>query len=316
MNTNNTTYYINREEDFLEIEKKSKALASNLRIKILKQLFEKPLSISEIATMNNLDMTNAIFHLKILENAGYVLLKEITRNKRNVKFCYLNFTKFSIDFDNKIQTNQINKFVQSMPIGMYVDAEFYDFARMANNIERLAFNPNNVFGNFRFNVGLIWTNGGKLTYAFNNDFCLTNVVKELVFSLEICSEAPGYRHDWKSDITFSVNDKEILTYTAPGDYGDKPGKLNPSWWSLGSTQYGDLIKIKIDNVGVYLNDILVNSIYTLNDLNLKRNNKILFKLETKKDAVNYNGFNLFGKTWGNYEQDIVLEALLEPKISE
>ena len=39
---------------------------------------------------------------------------------------------------------------------------------------------------------------------------------------------------------------ELLTYTSPGDYGGKKGKLNPSWWSLSYTQYGDLVSLSIN----------------------------------------------------------------------
>ncbi|MEI3204121.1 MAG: hypothetical protein V8S73_05705 [Lachnospiraceae bacterium] len=37
--------------------------------------------------------------------------------------------------------------------------------------------------------------------------------------MEICSEAPGYKEDWKSDLTLWVNDVEVGTWTCPGDLG-------------------------------------------------------------------------------------------------
>lgn len=55
-------------------------------------------------------------------------------------------------------------------------------------------------------------------------------------------EPPHYNNDWHSDITVWINNQEIGTWTVPGDFGDKRGKLNPDWWNADQTQYG-LLKI-------------------------------------------------------------------------
>ncbi len=43
-------------------------------------------------------------------------------------------------------------------------------------------------------------------------------IKRASISMEICSEAPGYKEDWKSDLTLWVNDVEVGTWTCPGDF--------------------------------------------------------------------------------------------------
>ena len=73
----------------------------------------------------------------------------------------------------------------------------------------------------------------------------------------------------------------------------------------------NLITITINNDGVFLNNQLVNKKVTLDDLKLKNHNRLLFSLYNKLDAEFYGGFNLFGKGFGNHEQDIVLSAICE-----
>ena len=48
-----------------------------------------------------------------------------------------------------------------------------------------------------------------------------------------------------SDITFSLNGVILGTWTSPGDYGDRRGKYNPSWWFPFLNQYGLLKKLTI-----------------------------------------------------------------------
>lgn len=81
--------------------------------------------------------------------------------------------------------------------------------------------------------------------------------------MEICSEAPGYKEDWKSDLTLWVNDVEVGTWTCPGDFGGRRGRLNPPAWPNGSTQYGMQVVWEIRSDGSYLNgekisEVMVN----------------------------------------------------------
>ena len=58
----------------------------------------------------------------------------------------------------------------------------------------------------------------------------------------------------------------------------------------------------------------VNKKIAIGDLNLTGSNRLLFSLYNKKDAEHYGGFNLFGKNFGNYEQDIVLSAIYDEPV--
>ena len=63
-------------------------------------------------------------------------------------------------------------------------------------------------------------------------------------------------------------------------------------------------EIKTD--GTYVNHNKASDI-TISDLGLECNPFIQMTIGNKEDARYVGGFNLFGKTFGNYEQDILME---------
>lgn len=291
-----------------EIEKIGKALSSPVRISIIRQLYTKPMTISELSALNDLPNSTIIFHLQILTEANIVIMHLKPNKKGHTQVFFLNVLSINFSLINT-SLNSVDVHEQSMPVGMYTDAEFYEYVRFATTTDFIRIDTNDCFNPLRAQAQLLWTNGGRITYSFGNHFTAIKPIQELLFSLEICSECTYYNNDWKSDITFAVNNIELLTYTSPGDYGGIRGKLNPEWWMDNSTQYGDLIHISINDNGVFLNNNLITNALTLSDLKINENNRILFSIYTKKDAIHYGGFNIFGKEFGNHPQDILLTAI-------
>ena len=305
-------YSISKESDYDKIERTGKALASKLRIKILAQVSDSPKTLTELAKINHITTSTAIFHTNILIEANLLQIRYQPGKKGKTQVFFTGHLEINIDYASNVEkVDQVHN--QSIAIGDYTDANFHEYVRFATENEMYRIEKNDVFNSIRNQAGLIWTGGGQLTYSFSNQFAVENVIKELVISLELCSETFGYRNDWKSDITFSINDVELGTHTSLGDYGGIRGKLNPKWWSSGYTQYGDLISISISENGVAINKKIINKNITLKDLKLSEGNKLQFSIYTKKDSEHYGGFNIFGKNFGNYEQDILLTAIYAKK---
>ena len=151
---------------------------------------------------------------------------------------------------------------------------------------------------------------GFLEYKISTYPVIEKKISSITFSLEICSECPNYNNHWKSDITFWINDIELCTYRSPGDYGDRKGKLNPSWWPDKFTQYGMLKKIRVDNEGTWLDELLVSDI-KLNDLNLLNKDHFSLKIGVKETSKYVGGINIFGKGFGDHEQDIIVQIAFD-----
>jgi predicted transcriptional regulator len=292
-----------------------RALSSELRIKIVNLIaIEKQgLTISEIAKKLDISVSSATFHLKLLENSGIVNISFLPNKKGNVQICRLNVSSLYFFFSEKEHSANADLLVFSVPVGHYVDAKLDFISGFCTKNMQIMFDDNNYFMPERMEAEIIWCRSGFVEYAFSNTFKEKNI-KEITFSLEVCSETLGYQNDWKSDITFSLNETELLTWTSPGDFGDRRGLLNPDWWSDTSTQYGHLKKISITSEGIYLDGSLLNSNIGLEHFDLTRCSKLLFKIENKENAKYKGGFNIFGKSFGDFPQDILLTVVFNNKI--
>ena len=127
----------------------------------------------------------------------------------------------------------------------------------------------------------------------------------------ICSETSYYDNEYKSDISFSINDVSILTWTCPGDFGGRKGIYTPSFWTVDSTQYGMLKTLKVDEHGIYLDGIFQSNSITIKDLNLNKGNLVRFKVFNDENAKFKGGFNIFSKDFGDYNQDIEMDVEYE-----
>jgi predicted transcriptional regulator len=194
-------------------------------------------------------------------------------------------------------------------VGHYVDASFGVIAGMADNERQVMFAEGEYFPPERINANIIWYSSGFIAYSFSNMFSKKNKIKELTSTLEICSETFNYQNDWKSDITFSINNQDLVTYLSPGDLGGQRVLLNPSWWPNNATQFGILIKLTITEIGGFLNGVLSNTKVNLSTLEIYKDHRLTLTIQNKSVAVHIGGFNIFGKHFGDYEQDILLTAI-------
>jgi predicted transcriptional regulator len=146
---------------------------------------------------------------------------------------------------------------------------------------------------------------GFVEYVFPNTLPTSVEIDRLELAMEVCSEAPDFNNDYPSDITVWIGGVEIGTWTSPGDLGGKRGRLNPSWWNDHNTQHGVLKVWCVDSQGSYVDGSQVSDV-TLKDIGVRPKAPIAIRIGIKPDAEHPGGFNIFGRGFGNYEQDLVL----------
>src|SRR5690606_25364332 len=174
-----------------------------------------------------------------------------------------------------------------MPIGQYTDFKVYPTCGMDDGKYHLIpeDNPVHFYNPVRTKAQIIWTRKGYFEYKFPITIPKEAKLSELQISLELCSEAPNYDHNWPSDITMWINEVDIGTWTCPGDFGDRPGKLNSKSWSeTTGTQYGALKTWKVTNVNSMIDDVHISNI-TLKDLNILNYDFLTLRIGLKEDAV-------------------------------
>lgn len=131
-----------------------------------------------------------------------------------------------------------------------------------------------------------------------------STANELLISLELGSEYPSHRNDWPSEITFTINNIRLGTWISPGDFADRRGIFTPAWWGDDINQYGQLKMLSIRKNGTFINSQQISAV-TVDDLDLS-GQLFTFRLSVEPDARPVGGLTLYGKGFGDYDQDIVV----------
>ena len=311
----NPIYNISDAASADELYKTCHALGSKERIAILNLIQTRPMTIKELSQILNLPVSSITLHTNIL-NEGNLINIEYKPNKKGlVKLCSRAVNTILILIDNVENNEELIEQNYEMPIGNFTDINIKSPCGIAGKYSGIGeydeistfYLPN------RHKAELLWFSDGDITYKFPNTIKDPSNVNSIEFSLEICSETLYSRNDWPSDITFWINDKEITTWTSPGDFGGRRGKYTPDYWFINSTQYGILKNIKINKNGIYLDNNLISNNLTLDDINLMNSNSIDFKIGIKPDAVHKGGINIFGKNFGDHDQAIIMKVVSKKK---
>lgn len=294
-------------EDNQKILELARALSSPQRLEILSLLNTTSMTVKEIADYLKYPLSSTLLNINILEACELIKVKETYTKLGKSKLCdrncdaiSFNIFKETLHVDHKITT--------VIPIGNYCsyDIPYGIGCGIATKEHTIGTdNDTNVFFHEeRFKAGYIWFTEGFLSYKVINT-SLPSKLSRISLSFEVCSEAPFYRNDWKSDITVFICDQEIGTWTSLGDYGGRRGKNNPRWWSDALTQFGVLTNWEITKDGTYVNGNKISNV-TIKNINIKEKPYVPIKIGVKKDAKYCGGMSLFGKSFGDYDQDIVL----------
>ena len=199
------------ELDFSEkeqISKVAKALSSNVRLEILDILREKPLNISEISEKMGIPISSTALHIRVLEDSGIVITQSMPGLRGSQRVCGLKINQVTMTLLNQ-QENfpKDNIYTETMPIGNYFDCKITAPCGIASENTFLS-SEDSVYGFYspeKHTAQILWFTQGYLEYRFPNiQMQKLKHIKSLEFSMEICSEAPGYNNSWKSDITFWI----------------------------------------------------------------------------------------------------------------
>lgn len=284
----------------------AKALASEVRIDIIKLLNVRSLNVNEISEALSIPASTAALNVKVLEEAGIIHTELQPGTRGSMKLCSIKRGLITMVLNSSFIDHENSTFIH-MPIGNYVDCQVTPTCGLVN--DRFFIDseddPRSFYHPDRSSAQLIWFHCGYLEYRFSNQAIADKVPRSIEVSMEICSEAPNYHNEWPSDITIWLNGVECGTWTSPGDFGGRRGKLNPPFWSDGSTQFGILKSWYINEQGTFLDGVRIGSV-TLNELHLQAGDYITFRIGVKPDSKHVGGMNLFGEKFGDYNQSIMM----------
>ena len=286
-----------------------RALASEVRVSILKVLhIEGAMNVNDIPAKLSQPQSTVSSNMQILVEAGLVRTETQKARKGNQKICHSLFDEVLVMFKEDIKPLKSNAIEVAMPLGLYTSCEVSAPCGLCSSegIIGLLDVPDTFLDPDRMKAGLIWFTRGYVEYQFPNNAKLAgNDILSLEFSLELSSEVPGTSADWPSDITLAINGIDIGTWTSPGDFGDKRGVYTPDWWKLKGSQYGKLKSWRVNGDGTYVDGVKISPV-SLKDLDLGTHRSLRLRIGVREDAKHPGGINIFGRGFGNYDQDIVL----------
>lgn len=281
-----------------------KALGSEIRIELVKLLMENPnMNMNELAASLNITNGALTGHIKKLEDCGIISVTGESAGHGNRKKCAVLLDKVLIDFEP--EESEKNVYQTSLKVGHFSNYHVFPTCGLASvdsiigevDDTRYFAHPD------RYQADILWFTKGFVEYIIPNFIPASQKIDQLTISAELSSEAPGVNNVWPSDISFYLNDLFIGSWTSPGDFGDVPGIFTPDWWYPYWNQYGLLKHLTIGEQGTFIDGLKISDV-TVRDLNLNYKSIIRLKLAVEDDSAHVGGLTIFGKSFGNYNQDI------------
>lgn len=289
-----------------------KALGSEVRLQILNILLENDqMSMNQLA--NELNISNGALtgHIKKLEECGLISTSNESAVHGNQKMCSIIQDRIIVDITKPI--DYANVFSTQIRVGQFSSHNICPTCGLATSESVIGVLDDIRYFDHpdRFNADIIWFTKGYVEYAIPNLIPVNQKISQLSISMEISSEAPGIDNNWPSDISFYINDILVGVWTSPGDYGEVRGMLTPDWWPPNWNQYGLLKLLVINHRGTYIDGLKISDV-TTNTLKLDYTSTIRFRMAVEEDAAHVGGLTLFGRSFGNYSQDIQVSINYAP----
>ncbi|MDR1287498.1 MAG: helix-turn-helix domain-containing protein [Treponema sp.] len=290
-----------------------RALSSGVRLRILELLQNTELNVSEIARRLGIPQSTAATSIITLEEAGLIDSRNANGVKGGQKVCIARYKEFLVSFNPPEALNDNRVIEVEMPVGLFTSYEVSAPCGLCSREAIIGYLdvPEIFFSPDRIKAALVWFEKGYVEYKFPNNALFTGPgapLKRIELVMEVSSEVPGTNKRWPSDISIWINEVEIGFWTSPGDYGDRRGRYTPSFWKLEGSQYGILVTWAVTSGGTFVDDKPVSNV-KLDDLDISGHHSIKVRIGVKDSARHVGGINIFGKGFGNYDQDILLRLI-------
>lgn len=283
-----------------------KALASDVRLRILDLLKENAYNVSEIGKALSIPLSTATLHIGVLEEAGLISSRLQPAERGLQKLCSRQYDTFLVQLARTVEAPHPVVDI-SMPVGAFVSCTPTAPCGLASATGLIGYvdDPGSFFDPDRINAQVLWFGQGFVEYRFPNRLPPNVTLEQLELSLEICSETAQNNREWPSDITLWINEQEVGTWTTPTECGNQRGRHTPDWWPSQRAQHGSLKTWQVRGDGSYIDGLRFSDI-SLGDLNIAQNSSISIRIGIQEEARNRGGVHIFGRHFGNYAQDILL----------
>ncbi len=283
------------------------ALANPVRLEILRLLSGQEMNITQLAEKLHLSKTIITKHIQQLEGARLIKTQKRPGHSGTQKLSQLAVDTINITFPAKIY-HSYQVYVTEVKLGHYSDFSVCPTCGLAT--------PGAVVGKLddplafvmpqRVDTALLWFSTGHISYKIPCFLTKGQEPQMLELSFEIASEFPISNNIWPSDISFYLGSTKLGVWTCPGNFSDVRGFYTPSWWEDSLSQYGLLKHLRVTQDGTHMDGDLLSPV-KLEDLALQNQQFLDFRIEIEPKAEHAGGVTLFGRGFGNHDQDILVK---------
>lgn len=278
-----------------------KALACETRLDILRLVAQQPYNQRELAGRLHISPAIVSGHVRQLEEAG-LLTVEKEPGKGNQRTCYIAETDLAVRLSGGDEREAVK---YSIPVGLYNKYKILPSCGLISTRQFIGQmdDPLAFLDPGRTDAEMLWFQQGYVEYTVPNTAAHRRMEK-LTVSMEFGSEHPGYRNDWPSEITFTINHVRVGSWITPGNFGERRGRFTPAWWPVGFSQYGLLKTLTVDTAGAWMDGEKISDV-TIDHLGIT-GSQFPVRFAVEEDASPKGGLTIYGKSYGDYDQDIVV----------
>ncbi len=290
-----------------------RALGSEIRVRILETIAQSgPLHMSAIASAVGITDGALTPHIKALRQCGLISVEVASGSHGAQKVCSVKEDRILVE--TRSFTSERSVFESEIGVGQYTAYEVYPTCGLATREHLIGVvdDPRHFASPERAQAGILWFGRGYVEYMLSNFLTLSQELEEIQISMELSSEAPGSAEDWPSDIHFHINGHALGYWTSPGDFGAAQGINNPDWWFRHWNQYGLYKLLSVNRSGTFIDGIRISDV-CIGDLEITPGSNVSFCLSVPETARNIGGLTIFGRSFGNYHQDIKVRMLYHTK---
>lgn len=301
--------YIKTLEEGLDV---FKALGSDIRVAIVRLLLKnKGMSMNELASHLNITNGALTSHIKKLEDCGIVTIVNEPAVHGNQKTCMVLLDKVLIDFDT--EKNNENIYETEIRIGHYTNFQIYPSCGLATSSQLIGEvdDPRYFAHPDRVDADILWFDKGFVEYVIPNFVPAYQKIDQLSIYAELGLRASDTANRYPASLSFVLNDTVIGSWTSPVDFGEPSGIFTPDWWYSSWKQHGVFKNIIINDSGTFLDGVKLSSV-SMKDFLLDYKSTIKFRISVNEEAGPTGGLTIFGRNFGNYNQNINIRINYSP----
>ncbi|MWV45815.1 helix-turn-helix domain-containing protein [Paenibacillus sp. HJL G12] len=280
------------------------ALASRVRLNILQLLSERQMNVRELAEALCLSSAIMTMHVKKLEKARLITTRMAPGKGGVQKICALSAERIEITIPASPALHRKSHQTE-VSVGHYTDFELTAPCGIATVEHTIGeYNePRYFWYPERVQAKMLWFRSGYIEYKVPNCLLDSQTPEELEITCELSTMLPFHPNAKPSSLVFSFNRVELGGWAGLKYQSTHQGTYTPAWWSDPGSQNGMLKTLRINQDGTYVDGERISGV-TLSSLPV-RDKQWTFRIAVPGQEKNTSGITLFGKGFGNHQQDVL-----------